>query len=92
MLADEGANEMELRKEQLRVLDQCISKLPDDRRELAITAYAGNNHPGNGKTNAKNGKALSIKCWQESECNYGVVSIANCQESQHDEKQHFRER
>ena len=40
MLADEGANEMELRKEQLRVLDQCISKLPDDRRELAITAYA----------------------------------------------------
>ena len=40
MLADEGANEMDLRKEQLRVLDQCISKLPDDRRELAITAYS----------------------------------------------------
>ncbi len=40
MLADEGACELELRKEQLQALDQCIKKLTPDRRELAITAYS----------------------------------------------------
>lgn len=39
-LADEGAEEMSLRREQLAALDGCIEKLPRDRRELALTAYA----------------------------------------------------
>ena len=40
LLAEEGAEEISLRQEQLRVLDQCVAKLPADRRELALTAYA----------------------------------------------------
>ena len=40
MLADEGACELELRKEQLQALDQCIEKLTPDRRKLAISAYS----------------------------------------------------
>jgi len=40
LLADEGAQELCLRQRQLRVLDQCIEKLPRERRELAVTAYA----------------------------------------------------
>ena len=40
MMAEEAAAEVSLRHEQLRVLDQCVSKLPAERRELALTAYA----------------------------------------------------
>ncbi|MEM7600512.1 MAG: sigma-70 family RNA polymerase sigma factor [Verrucomicrobiota bacterium] len=42
LLADEGANEMDLRHRQLAVLDACIEKLPRERRELALTAYSRN--------------------------------------------------
>jgi RNA polymerase sigma-70 factor (ECF subfamily) len=40
MLADEGACELDLRKEQLQALEQCIATLIPARRELAITAYS----------------------------------------------------
>ncbi len=40
LLADEGAEELPLRQRQLRALDHCIEKLPRERRELALTAYA----------------------------------------------------
>ncbi len=40
MLSDEGAEEMSLRSQQLQVLDLCISKLPRERSELALAAYA----------------------------------------------------
>jgi RNA polymerase sigma-70 factor (ECF subfamily) len=40
LLADEGAEELPLRQRQLRALDQCIEKLPRERRELALVAYA----------------------------------------------------
>mgnify|MGYP001550283804 FL=1 len=40
LLADEGAEELPLRHRQLRALDQCINKLPRERRELALAAYA----------------------------------------------------
>ena len=40
LLADEGAQELPLRQRQLRALDRCIEKLPRERRELAIAAYA----------------------------------------------------
>jgi len=40
LLADEGAEELPLRQRQLRALDQCIEKLPRERRELALAAYA----------------------------------------------------
>ena len=40
LLADEGAKELPLRQRQLRALDQCIEKLPRERRELALAAYA----------------------------------------------------
>ena len=39
LLADEGAEELPLRQRQLRALDQCIEKLPRERRELALAAY-----------------------------------------------------
>lgn len=39
-LAEEGAEEISLRNRQLEALEQCIEKLPDDRRELALSAYA----------------------------------------------------
>lgn len=39
LLAEEGADELPLRQRQLRVLDQCIEKLPRQRRELALAAY-----------------------------------------------------
>lgn len=39
-LAEEGAEEMPLRKRQLAALDDCIAKLPDQQRELALTAYS----------------------------------------------------
>ena len=40
LLAEEGAEELPLRQRQLRVLDQCIAKLPRERSELALAAYA----------------------------------------------------
>ncbi len=40
LLAEEGAEELPLRQQQLRTLDQCIEKLPRERRELALAAYA----------------------------------------------------
>ncbi|MDF1842169.1 MAG: sigma-70 family RNA polymerase sigma factor [Rubripirellula sp.] len=39
-LAEEGADELPLRQQQLQTLDQCIKKLPRERRELALAAYA----------------------------------------------------
>lgn len=42
-LATEGAEEMSLRHQQLNALDACIAKLPRDRRELALAAYAPEN-------------------------------------------------
>ena len=41
LLAQEGADELPLRQRQLQTLDQCIQKLPRERRELALAAYAG---------------------------------------------------
>ena len=43
LLADEGAQELPLRQRQLRALDQCIDKLPRERRELVLAAYAKDN-------------------------------------------------
>ena len=40
LLAQEGAQEISLRQQQLQALDQCIEKLPRQRRELALAAYA----------------------------------------------------
>ena len=40
LLADEGAQELPLRQRQLRALDRCIEKLPRERRELTLAAYA----------------------------------------------------
>ena len=40
LLAEEGAEEMSLRHRQLAVLDDCIGKLPRERRELALAAYS----------------------------------------------------
>jgi RNA polymerase sigma-70 factor (ECF subfamily) len=39
-IAGEGAEEVSVRHEQLDALDECIAKLPDTRRELALAAYA----------------------------------------------------
>jgi len=39
-LAEEGMEEAPLRREQLEALDHCLEKLPRDRRNLAIAAYA----------------------------------------------------
>jgi len=39
-LAEEGAEEMSVRHQQLNALDDCIAKLPRERRELALAAYA----------------------------------------------------
>lgn len=40
LLAEEGAEEMSLRHRQLAALDDCIGKLPRERRELALAAYS----------------------------------------------------
>ncbi len=40
LLVDEGAQELPLRRQQLQALDQCLEKLPRERRELALAAYA----------------------------------------------------
>ena len=40
LLVDEGAKELPLRKMQLQALDQCVAKLPRERRELALAAYS----------------------------------------------------
>jgi RNA polymerase sigma-70 factor (ECF subfamily) len=39
-LAEEGAEEMSVRHRQLDAVDVCIKKLPRERRELALAAYA----------------------------------------------------
>lgn len=39
-LAEEGAEEMSVRHRQLDALDSCIGKLPRERREVALIAYA----------------------------------------------------
>jgi RNA polymerase sigma-70 factor (ECF subfamily) len=39
-LAEEGAEEMSVRHRELDALDACITKLPRERRELALAAYA----------------------------------------------------
>jgi RNA polymerase sigma-70 factor (ECF subfamily) len=39
-LADEGAEELPVRSRQLEALDGCIAKLPPERRELVLAAYA----------------------------------------------------
>ena len=39
-LAEEGMEEVPLRKRQLEELEHCLEKLPRDRRDLAIAAYA----------------------------------------------------
>jgi RNA polymerase sigma-70 factor (ECF subfamily) len=39
-LAEEGAEELSVRYRQLDALDGCIAKLPRERRELALAAYA----------------------------------------------------
>ena len=39
LLVDEGIEELPLRQRQLQALDQCIEKLPRERRELALAAY-----------------------------------------------------
>jgi RNA polymerase sigma-70 factor (ECF subfamily) len=39
LLAEEGAEELPLRQRQLQVLDQCVEKLPSERRELTLAAY-----------------------------------------------------
>ena len=39
LLAEEGAEELPLRQRQLQVLDQCVEKLPRERRELTLAAY-----------------------------------------------------
>ena len=40
LLVDEGAQELPLRQRQLRALDECVEKLPRERRELALAAYS----------------------------------------------------
>jgi len=39
-LAEEGIEEMPLRHRQLDALDGCVGKLPPERRQLALAAYA----------------------------------------------------
>jgi len=39
-LAEEGMEEAPLRRQQLEALEHCLEKLPRDRRDLAIAAYA----------------------------------------------------
>ena len=39
-LAEEGAEEMSIRHQQLNALEDCIAKLPSERRGLALAAYA----------------------------------------------------
>ena len=40
LIADEGAQELPLRQRQLQALDRCVEKLPRERREMALAAYA----------------------------------------------------
>jgi len=42
-LADEGVKEMPVREAQLHALDDCIGKLPEERRRFALAAYAPEN-------------------------------------------------
>ncbi len=43
LLAKEGAEEVPLRHQQLDALDECIEKLPAERRQLALEAYRKEN-------------------------------------------------
>ena len=73
LLADEGAEELPLRQRQLRALDQCIEKLPRERRELALAAYAkGHNDSRVGRT-AQTDRRLAVS----TPCTYpqGVASL-----------------
>ena len=40
LLADEAADELPLRNRQLEALEECVQRLPRERRELALAAYA----------------------------------------------------
>ncbi len=40
LLVAEGAEEMPRRKQQLAVLDECMNKLPEERRKLVLAAYS----------------------------------------------------
>ncbi|QDU26885.1 RNA polymerase sigma factor [Anatilimnocola aggregata] len=40
LLAEEGAEEMPLRELQLKALDECVAKLPAERRQLVLNAYS----------------------------------------------------
>ena len=40
LMADEGAQELSIRHQQLDALDECLAALPPERREVALTAYA----------------------------------------------------
>jgi RNA polymerase sigma-70 factor (ECF subfamily) len=40
LLADEGLEELSHREQQLKALDGCIEKLPAERRQLVLAAYA----------------------------------------------------
>jgi len=39
LMADEGAQEMSIRHQQLNALDACLAELPSERREIALAAY-----------------------------------------------------
>lgn len=39
-IIQEGAEEMPLRERQLRALDDCVAKLPPERRQVVLAAYA----------------------------------------------------
>ncbi|ADB18166.1 RNA polymerase, sigma-24 subunit, ECF subfamily [Pirellula staleyi DSM 6068] len=43
LLAAEGAEEMPLREQQLKALDDCVAKLSADRRQLVLAAYSPDN-------------------------------------------------
>lgn len=40
LIADEGLEELEIREQQLAALESCISKLPDERRQLVMRVYS----------------------------------------------------
>jgi RNA polymerase sigma-70 factor, ECF subfamily len=40
LLATEGVDELPLRRRQAAALEECITKLPRDRRDIVLTAYA----------------------------------------------------
>jgi RNA polymerase sigma-70 factor (ECF subfamily) len=42
-IADEAEEELPLRSQQMKALEQCLQKLPDQRRELVLSCYSPNN-------------------------------------------------